>query len=175
MKSNRGVTIIVLVITIIVLIVLAGVAIANLAGNNSIVNKAQEGKTKSDESKINEETTLSDYRTKIETRSTGNVSGENSITENTTEEEIVEEDDWSGTYYYAGPPSGKYESITLVFTKTTLDEGSGANTYEVREGGDVYVTYGGDNWQHKGRLYLDETGKKSYDNYNMGGQTWKAN
>ena len=38
-NDKKGVTLIVLVITIVVLIILAGVAIANLSGNNSIIRK----------------------------------------------------------------------------------------------------------------------------------------
>ena len=41
MKGNKGITLIALVITIIVLLILAGVSIAMLAGNNSILGRAQ--------------------------------------------------------------------------------------------------------------------------------------
>lgn len=39
-KTNRGITLIALVITIIVLLILAGVAIATLTGDNRIINKS---------------------------------------------------------------------------------------------------------------------------------------
>ena len=71
MKSNKGITLIVLVITIIVLLVLAGVAIASLTGSNSIVNRAQEAKTKSEESAVNEEARRGEYGTAIETYGAG--------------------------------------------------------------------------------------------------------
>ncbi len=61
MKKNDGVTLIVLVITIIVLIVLAGVAIASLTGNNSIVEKAQQAKTRHEEEGEKEVTELGNY------------------------------------------------------------------------------------------------------------------
>ena len=41
MKGNKGITLIALVITIIVLLILAGVSIAMLANNNSILGRAQ--------------------------------------------------------------------------------------------------------------------------------------
>lgn len=41
MKGNKGITLIALVVTIIVLLILAGVAIAMLTGDNSILNRAQ--------------------------------------------------------------------------------------------------------------------------------------
>ena len=40
MKSQKGITLIALVITIIVLLILAGVTIAMLTGENGILNKA---------------------------------------------------------------------------------------------------------------------------------------
>ena len=60
MKWNRGITLIALVITIIVLLILAGVAIAMLSGENGILNKATEAKTKTQNAQKQEETTLSD-------------------------------------------------------------------------------------------------------------------
>ena len=40
MKGNKGITLIALVITIIVLLILAGVSIAMLSGENSILRRA---------------------------------------------------------------------------------------------------------------------------------------
>ena len=54
MKKNKGITLIALVITIIVLLILAGVAIAMLSGENGILKKAAEAKTKTDEAQTNE-------------------------------------------------------------------------------------------------------------------------
>ena len=60
MKTNdkKGITLIALVITIIVLLILAGVSIATLTGNNSIINQANESKVKSTISQIKEEIEL---------------------------------------------------------------------------------------------------------------------
>lgn len=41
MKKQNGITLVALVITIIVLLILAGVALATLTGNDSIINNAQ--------------------------------------------------------------------------------------------------------------------------------------
>ncbi len=49
LKNARGITLIALVITIIVLLILAGVTIATLTGNNGILTRAQEAKTKTTE------------------------------------------------------------------------------------------------------------------------------
>ena len=73
-KSNKGISLIVLVITIVVLIILAGVAIANLSGRNSITDKAQEAKEKSDMAKENEELKIGEYEAKLG-EATGGTSG----------------------------------------------------------------------------------------------------
>ena len=46
LKNNKGITLIALVITIIVLLILAGVSIAMLTGNNGILTRANDAKTK---------------------------------------------------------------------------------------------------------------------------------
>mgnify|MGYP004457174893 CR=1 FL=1 len=58
MKKNEGITLIALVITIIVLLILAGVAIAMLSGENGILKKAAEAKTKTEEGQKKEEAAL---------------------------------------------------------------------------------------------------------------------
>lgn len=45
-KGQNGITLVALVITIIVLLILAGVALAALTGNDSIINNANEAVTK---------------------------------------------------------------------------------------------------------------------------------
>ena len=54
MKINRGITIIVLVVTIIVLLILAGVSIQMLAGDNGILTRAGEAKEKTEFAEIEE-------------------------------------------------------------------------------------------------------------------------
>ena len=60
MKKNKGITLIALVITIIVLLILAGVAISMLSGENGILRKAAEAKTKTEEAQKQEEARLTD-------------------------------------------------------------------------------------------------------------------
>ncbi len=59
-KQSEGITLIALVITIIVLLILAGVAISMLSGENGILKKAAESKTKTEEGQKQEEKTLTD-------------------------------------------------------------------------------------------------------------------
>ena len=58
MKRNKGITLIALVITIIVLLILAGVAISMLSGENGILRKATEAKTKTEERTLEEQIKL---------------------------------------------------------------------------------------------------------------------
>ena len=61
MKENKGITLIALVITIIVLLILAGVAIAMLSGENGILRKAADAKTKTEQAQTNETEYLEGY------------------------------------------------------------------------------------------------------------------
>lgn len=60
MKENKGITLIALVITIIVLLILAGVAISMLSGENGILKKTAEAKTKTEQAQREEEAKLID-------------------------------------------------------------------------------------------------------------------
>ena len=57
-REEKGITLIALVITIIVLLILAGVAISMLSGENGILKKATEAKTKTEEKSIEEQIKL---------------------------------------------------------------------------------------------------------------------
>lgn len=58
MKSNKGITLIALVVTIIVLLILAGVSIAMLTGNNGILTNAQKAKNDSAAGTLEEATKI---------------------------------------------------------------------------------------------------------------------
>ena len=55
MKGNKGITLIALVITIIVLLILAGVSIAMLSGQNSILGRASDSSVKTSVSSAKEQ------------------------------------------------------------------------------------------------------------------------
>ena len=54
LKCKKGITLVALVVTIVVLLILAGVSINLVLGDNGIISKAQEGKTKSAEASEND-------------------------------------------------------------------------------------------------------------------------
>lgn len=53
LKENKGITLIALVITIIVLLILAGVSIAMISGDNSILAKASTAKEENQKGEVN--------------------------------------------------------------------------------------------------------------------------
>lgn len=53
-KENRGITLVALVITIIILLILAGISIANIGGENSIINKAKKAKSEHESAQAQE-------------------------------------------------------------------------------------------------------------------------
>ena len=61
LRKDKGITLIALVITIIVLLILAGVTISMLSGENGILTKAAEAKTKYGEAQEDEKSKLLDY------------------------------------------------------------------------------------------------------------------
>ena len=71
-KTNKGITLIALVITIIVLLILAGVSIAMLTGENGILTQAQNAKNKTEEAKAKEKQDLEDQNALIENLANGN-------------------------------------------------------------------------------------------------------
>ena len=67
-KKNRGITLIALVVTVIVLLVLAGVSISMLTGQNGILTRAAEAKTKTENSEKQENEKMQRYEQTIDER-----------------------------------------------------------------------------------------------------------
>ena len=70
--NNKGITLIVLVITIVILLILAGIAIAALTGNNGLFSRAQQAKEETIKSQLNEEITMSIQEIQTEELPKGN-------------------------------------------------------------------------------------------------------
>ena len=66
MKKNKGITLVALVVTIVVLLILAGVSINLVLGNNGIIAKAQEAKTKQAEASENDLEGMSDLEDEMD-------------------------------------------------------------------------------------------------------------
>ena len=61
MNKSKGITLIALVVTVIVLLVLAGVSISMLTGQNGVLTRAAEAKTKTDEVNVQEKERMEEY------------------------------------------------------------------------------------------------------------------
>ena len=87
LKEQKAITLIALVVTIIVLLILAGISISMLSGDNGILTRATDAKTKSDEAQIKERIQLA-YHSAL----TKDLTGEsNELTEDTLSEELENE------------------------------------------------------------------------------------
>ncbi len=71
-KNKKGITLVALVVTMVVLLILAGVSINLVLGDNGIVKKAQEAKTKSAEASQNDLTSMDELAKELEDAINGN-------------------------------------------------------------------------------------------------------
>ncbi len=65
LRSNKAITLVALIITIIILLILAGVSLSMVLGENGLINKAQAGVNKYQESAIKEEAEIAIVEVKI--------------------------------------------------------------------------------------------------------------
>jgi len=106
LNSSNGITLIALVITIIVLLILAGISISMLSGENGILQRATDAKTKSDEAHIRERIRLA-YNASM-------ITGNGTITEEALKTELTKEFGEEGTdYTIKGSKDGKSWEITV--------------------------------------------------------------
>ena len=125
-KSNKGITLIALVITIIVLLILAGVTIAALSGDNGILKRATEAKEKTEQAQKEEEKTLSNMENILGIYNFKNINIEDSnpagvvpesstVVEADTSKGIVIKDKNNNEWVWIEVPK------TTVFTGLTID------------------------------------------------------
>ena len=107
LKESKGITLIALVITIIVLLILAGVTIATLTGDNGILGKANEAKTKSDIVEVKEQAQL-DISNWMAERIRN---GEDTVLDDATVKSIIESANQNNTNKY-------YSELTDTSIKT---------------------------------------------------------
>ena len=110
MKNNKGITLVALVVTIVVLLILAGLSINLVLGDNGIVKKAQDAKTKSAEASENDLKGMNGLIEQME--STLNGSGNGGKTE-------------PDTVPYLPSDDFHYDTSTSVDTGLVIKDGSG--------------------------------------------------
>ena len=65
-KTNRGITLIALVVTIVVLLILAGISISMVLGNNGLITKAKDAKTQTEQYAVNTEIAMNNLADEID-------------------------------------------------------------------------------------------------------------
>ena len=120
-QTNKGITLIALVITIIVLLILAGVTIATLTGDNGILTRASEA---------SEQTEIGDEQEKVKLSATGAIAENNGgeITRTNLNKELTSYIGTEGTDYTLS------ESETAPFVVTYSNSG---RSYLIDENGNV--------------------------------------
>ena len=78
-KNNdfRGITLIALVVTIVILLILAGISISMLIGNNGLINRTTESKTKTDEAQEKDEVSLAVMSSQMEDVNSSEITQDN--------------------------------------------------------------------------------------------------
>ena len=123
--ESKAVTLIALVITIIVLLILAGVAIAMLTGENGIISKAMQAKTKTEDSKETEEAGLKEIENYINGKSAEAgvvVQDLKSIKGDGTEGEVIGEKVSDGAGGVVPIPSGFYYVGGIAKSGTVISD-----------------------------------------------------
>ena len=110
MKKNKGITLVALVVTIVVLLILAGVSINLVLGNNGIIAKAQDAKTKSAEASQNDLKGMNSLIEQMESTLNGSGNG------GKTEPETVP---------YLPSDDFHYDTSTSIDTGLVIQDGSG--------------------------------------------------
>lgn len=66
MKSQKGITLVALVITIIILLILAGITVATLSGDNGLFNRAKQAKNNTLDAQNAENEAIKSYNNAID-------------------------------------------------------------------------------------------------------------
>lgn len=124
MKNQKGITLIALVITIIVLLILAGVSIAMLTGENSIITNAQKSKSYNAYASAKDQMGLAymSVRTEISSKM-GTDTTYNAITSINDLKAIVESDLGTGDWEVTVKTDGDSNKIIMKYVDTAIDKG----------------------------------------------------
>ena len=133
-NSNKGITLIALVITIIVLLILTGVTIAALSGDNGILTRAKEAKEKTEQAQENESKTLSNMENilgvynfkninKADTNPAGAVPANSTVVEADASKGIVIKDKNNNEWVWIEvPKTTVFSGLTIDTTKTLTEQ-----------------------------------------------------
>ena len=166
LKTNKGITLIALVITIIVLLILAGVTIATLTGDNGILTKAQNAKEKNAQKTVEEQINLAVQASRI---NEGLVIDKDILEQELTNNEIEiiksENDELPWTvkkdgYVYTISENGEVkEKEGLVITAGDIEILKGATEEKKVRAQILSGETGTIKWESTGNITLSEAGE----------------
>ena len=166
LKTNKGITLIALVITIIVLLILAGVTIATLTGDNGILTKAQNAKEKNAQKTVEEQINLAVQASRI---NEGLVIDkdilEQELTNNGIEITKSENDELPWTvkkdgYVYTISKNGEVkEKEGIAITTGDIEILKGSTERKKVSAQILSGETGTIKWEHTGNITLSETGE----------------
>ena len=155
MMKNNGITLVALVVTVVVLLILAGVSINLVIGNNGIIIKAQNSKTKYEQAAKNDEIAMNSVYDEIINYSSVDNSG-NSVTIKVGENNVTLTKETFGDYLgkvvtnYKTP--GSTETVTIVSNNYTV-----STTYRL-----YYIDFENKFGDGTGTIYLKADGTSNY-------------
>ena len=156
-KEQKGITLIALVITIIVLLILAGVALATLTGNGSIIDNANYAVTEYNKSAGNDQNVLNQVEN-LFAKYMGESSNEGDDDETPTERQLLSITVSPGDYIIYNPELG----VAVADKATLLNYTSSAGTLKVKNSSNEYVVNeeGTSTYEYNGAYnLLDEYGE----------------
>ena len=159
MKNNKGITLVALVVTIVVLLILAAVSINLVLGDNGIVKKAQDAKTKTAEDQANMQAGMNSLAGEIgealgeleTTAETAPYFPDNTFTkkEGTIETGLVIKDGSGNEYVWVVVPRATAVYKTIGLGKTTFTDADYTSIEkDLKDYTSTYVTSSGysDTW-----------------------------
>ena len=179
MKNNKGITLVALVVTIVVLLILAGVSINLVLGNNGIIAKAQDAKTKTAEDQANMQAGMDRLAGEIgealgelvTTAETAPYFPDNTFTkkEGTIDTGLVIQDANGNEYVWVVVPRTTAVYKTIGLGKTTFTDADYTSIEkDLKDYTSTYVTTSGysDTWyaDDKNEGWLNETEYKTLKN-----------
>ena len=128
--KNRGITLIALIITIIVLLILAGISLAMLSGDNSILQRAVDAKEATDEAETQEKIKLAEMAARINIQA--------AVDYNLLKEALAKELGAEGTDWTINQESDTPWEVTVNGKKYEINSSS-----KIEENGVFYVYHSG--------------------------------
>ena len=139
MKGNKGITLIALVITIIVLLILAGVSIAMLSGDNSILSRSRDAGLKTDLGSAKEQIGLAVSEAVTDYYKSAYVDSTTTTLQEQIDTKLTSLIGTTGT-----ANANLYNGVKVTYTAPTLADGKTIKDATASDKGSISIVYTGD-------------------------------